>query len=211
MPPIIISQLIDWTFPNLEHNYVNETWLAGRCILAPKNTVADNINMQCLQRPPGIACVCESADAIMDQDNQVGVPPEYLHTLTPSGLPPHTLHIKRGMPVMLLRNLRPSNGLCNGTRLIVLNVIERRVLRAKIMAGQFSGDVVLIPRIALQPKDGEYPFEWCRQQFRIRPCFAMTINKSQGQTLERARIFLADDVFAHGQLHVAASLTCLPP
>ncbi|KAK1343257.1 hypothetical protein QTO34_016035 [Cnephaeus nilssonii] len=37
------------------------------------------------------------------------------------------------------------------------------------------------------------------------PAFAMTINKSQGQTLDRVGIFLPEPIFRHGQLYVAFS------
>ncbi len=33
--------------------------------------------------------------------------------------------------------------------------------------------------------------------------YAMTINKSQGQTFSHVGLHLADDVFSHGQLYVA--------
>ena len=39
----------------------------------------------------------------------------------------------------------------------------------------------------------------------MRPAFSITINKSQGQTLKMAGIWLRTPVFTHGQLYVAAS------
>jgi ATP-dependent DNA helicase PIF1 len=44
---------------------------------------------------------------------------EFLNTLTPNGLPPHMLKLKTGCLVIMLRNIDPANGLCNGTRLII--------------------------------------------------------------------------------------------
>ena len=64
---------------------------------------------------------------------------------------------------------------------------------------------MLIPRITLKPKDREYPFDWCRRQFPVRVAFAMTINKSQGQTLLNVGVWLNDPCFAHGQLYVCIS------
>ena len=43
--------------------------------------------------------------------------PELLNSINCSGLPPHKLILKVGVPVMLLRNIDQSSGLCNGTRL----------------------------------------------------------------------------------------------
>jgi len=114
------------------------------------------------------------------------------------------------MPVMLLRNLCPGKGLCNGTRLIVRKVHNGRILEASIIGGQFDGDVVFIPRITLEPKDGDFPFEWNRRQFPVRVAFAMTINKSQGQSLQRVGVYLGEDIFAHGQAYVAASRVSHP-
>ena len=82
---------------------------------------------------------------------------------------------------MLLRNLSPSMGLANGTRLIVTH-LSPRIIQANIVTGTRVGTSVLIPRIALTPTDSQLPFTFTRRQFPIRPAFAMTINKSQGQT-----------------------------
>ena len=204
--PAYVPLLLHWTFPNLEARYTDRVWLSTRCILAAKNVDVEAINTACLQCIPAAPWICYSADAIIDDDNQVGVPPEYLNTLMPSGTPPHKLILKKGIPVILLHNLNPYRG----TRLFVINMYDGRLLEAANIGGQFDGDVVLIPRIACYPKDGDFLFEWRRRQFPVRLCFAMTINKSQGQTLQRAGICFPEDVFAHGQLYVAASRVLHP-
>ena len=106
------------------------------------------------------------------------------------------------MPLMILRNINPRQGLCNGTRVIFEKCIDNKLLQCKIVE---TGRLVLIPRITFIPKVNEYPFEWQRRQFPVRPAFAMTINKSQGQTLKHAGIWLRGQVFTHGQLYVACS------
>lgn len=63
----------------------------------------------------------------------------------------------------------------------------------------------MIPKIPTQPSDPDMPFSLRRVQFPVRPAFAMTINKAQGQTLQMAGLFLPTPVFSHGQLYVALS------
>ena len=55
------------------------------------------------------------------------------------------------------------------------------------------------------PTDSRFPFKVKRKQFPIRPCFALTATKSQGQTLSRIGIFCEEPFFSHGQLYVAQS------
>ena len=68
-----------------------------------------------------------------------------------------------------------------------------------------KGKCVLIPRITIAPSDTELPFTLKRQQFPARPCFAMSTNKAQGQTLDFVGLHLPDHVFTHRQLYVAFS------
>ena len=79
-------------------------------------------------------------------------------------------------------------------------------LECKIISGNRAGEIELIPRITLYEKDS-YPFVLSRHQFPVKLAFAITINKSQGQTFEYIGIDLRSEVFAHGQLYVALSRT----
>jgi ATP-dependent DNA helicase PIF1 len=98
-----------------------------------------------------------------------------------SGVPPHTLTLQEGCPVILLRNM--LSGLANGTRLIVVKLMQH-IIDAKIATGPDKGKRVFIPRLSITPSDTErMPFTLRRWQFPLRPAFAMTINKAQGQTL----------------------------
>ena len=102
------------------------------------------------------------------------------------------------------KNLNPTKGLYNGSRLRLLQVCPS-VSLCKIVEGRHRGQEVLIPRITHHCNDSRLPFRLCRRQFPVTGAFAMTINKSQGQSYNRVGIYLRNEVFSHGQLYVALS------
>ncbi|XP_026416625.1 ATP-dependent DNA helicase PIF1-like [Papaver somniferum] len=130
---------------------------------------------------------------------------DFLNTIAPGGLPPHRLILKIGAPIILWRNLDPSYGLCNGTRLRC-KYLYRNFIDAEIITGSCSRLRVLIPMIPMEPpKEVIPPFKFVRKQFPVRAGFALTINKAQGHTIPHVGIYLLEPVFSHGQLYVALS------
>jgi len=67
-----------------------------------------------------------SVDFVSEEDGiHYAYPAEFLQQLNAGGLPPALLCLKVSSPVILLRNLDPGEGLCNGTRMIVLNMRKK--------------------------------------------------------------------------------------
>lgn len=111
--------------------------LSARAIVCPKNDTASEINSLVMKMANGNSVTHLSTDSMTPHTHRISdidllYPQEYLHRLTFSGFPLHELTLKPNMPVMLLRNINQRMGLCNGTCLIVSQLLPT-VIEASII------------------------------------------------------------------------------
>ncbi|KAF1872414.1 hypothetical protein Lal_00016712, partial [Lupinus albus] len=142
-----IEAIVSSTYPDLHLHYNDEQFLQRRAILvvefgslqlASTIDIVDQINEYVLSIILGEEKDYLSSDSVnMSDVNDIKtvniLTTKFLNRLSTSGLPNHKIKLKVGTPIMLLRNLDQSKGLCNGTRLIVTKMANH-VLEAKIMS-----------------------------------------------------------------------------
>ncbi|CAN1274853.1 ATP-dependent DNA helicase PIF1 [Linum perenne] len=204
-----IADIVHSTYPDILQNYSDPSYLAKRAVLAPLHDTVSLTNEYMLNLFPGREKCYYSSDSIQyEAANQSEIeaefPPEFLNSLRIGNFPDHELKLKVGVPVILLRNIDQSMGLCNGTRAIV-RTLGTWSIEIEIITGSNIGDRVYLPRMTLSNKQKSLNFTLLRRQYPLALSFAMTINKSQGQTLQNVGLCLKKQVFTHGQLYVALS------
>lgn len=159
-----IATIVDSIFPMFKEVCCQQEYMESRAILAPTLDVVNAINeymtdLHVAESKTYLCCdtVCksESSDGILNDMHT----PEFLNGLKASGIPNHALTLKVGSPVMLLRNIDHSMGLCNGTRLIITGLSDH-VVEAKIVTGNNANKIVLIPRVSMTPTDTRLPFKF---------------------------------------------------
>jgi len=157
-----IDNLIKKVFPKLKENCTSADYMRERVILSTTNEHVDEMNAIMIERFLGDEKVYYSFDSV-DDDIRNNYPLDFLNSITPNGLPPHELKVKKDCPVILLRKLDPHNGLCNGTRLVIRG-FQNNSIDAEIVNGDHARTRVFIPRIPMSPsEDLTLPFKFKRK------------------------------------------------
>lgn len=179
--------------------------LAGRAILALMNTRVREINRAISDTFVEHSIQTRTYAAKYDRGYGSFYSEDYMKHVNISGFPDDQLTLAEGMPIMVLRNLAPQYGVVNGTRMVIKTLLPNIIIGI-ILTGSKKGQEFPIPRIKLEIGEDHGHIEpFYRGQFPVMVSYAMTVHKSQGQSLARVGIELTGDVFSHGQLYVALS------
>uniref|UniRef100_A0A183CMG6 ATP-dependent DNA helicase n=1 Tax=Globodera pallida TaxID=36090 RepID=A0A183CMG6_GLOPA len=136
---------------------------------------------------------------------------ENIYGKTPPGMPEHSLQLKIGAVMMVIKNISVAHGLCNGTRVQIITLGDN-IITCRYIQGPRAGTEFAMHRHRFRfggrgKEVARYgAVKWTRLQFPLRPGFVITTHKAQGQTLARVGVHLSSSqCFAHGQFYVAMS------
>ncbi|XP_015941574.1 uncharacterized protein LOC107467057 [Arachis duranensis] len=142
---IALDDLIDFVYPDMLSNLSVENYFKDRAILAPTLDYVTDVNNKMTAGLLGQERVYLSSDSVCAEEGNMefeldAFSPEILNVINCSGLPPHKLVLKVGAPIMLLRNIDQTNGLCNETRMQVRRM-GNHVLECKTLTGNKAGSI----------------------------------------------------------------------
>lgn len=218
-----------WT-PQVLHDIAQDPACAQqlhqRAVLSMRTKDVASINKQVLQQAPGQAATFLSSTRVDTIDSnpelkaksrgphrsrlESGLSDErWLQGLQDNSVPSHTLELKPGCLCFLMRNLSVDEKAMNNSKVQIVTVERQRstssqrkvYLAIRILA---TGNLFYLGRMTFYFTT-ECGTRVCRKQYPLRLAYGMTVNRSQGQTLDFVCLDLRVPPFSHGQLYVALS------
>ena len=199
------EEVVESVFEDFEDNVGQPDYFKDRILLATTNEIVDELNDEMVNKIPGDLHDFASVDTVDNADATM-FPQEFLNTLNLLGLPQHMLKLKENTVVILLRNMNIKAGHCNGTRYLIKNIGQYRLVLEKLDSKLGDKNSLLVlPRIPMEYGGGNFPFKLTRLQFPLKIAFTLTINRAQGQSASKCGLLLPKNVWTHGQIYVALS------
>ena len=95
------DEVIEKVFNDFQSHIGNPEYFQGRILLATTNKIVDEVNDEMVERIPGDLHTFHNIDTVTDVDSCTMFPTEFLNSLNLSGLPEHTLKLKKNTVVIL--------------------------------------------------------------------------------------------------------------
>ena len=219
------KEALDWLHPvvqvEIQHHPINEPPLPpkytrpsltndqamkNRAILATKNDRVDQWNTIMQDLNPHPAKTLLSHDYFADVDDPHGhlagmLTEHALNSYTNNHVPDHKLILKVDDVCFITRPMKAS-GLASNTRVRICRIGDKLITVRSLDDNR----LVFVPRMRFKLALRETSsFEMTRVAFPLRLCYAMSVNKSQGQSFEQVLLDFTDDAFAHGHTYVGFS------
>jgi ATP-dependent DNA helicase PIF1 len=112
---------------------------------------------------------------------------------------PLSVRLQQGAKVMYLNNSKANFNIYNGTIGIITDVnTESNLVRVSFSVPSGIVDIDIKAEINYFTVNGNNA---TRQQFPIQNCYALTVHKTQGLTLQHISVSLDNQIFSTGQAH----------
>ena len=188
------------------HGFGTEN-LHDRAVLCATNEDVDEWNSTVQDLNPNVPRTYVSHNEFKDIDDPKGILKSMLTEdacmfYHQNGVPDHRMTFKVGDICFVMRTLNRKEKLANNTRVIITQLHDRII---KVFTIEDFPREFIIPRIRFHVKLKFGGFTLIRTQFPLRLAYAMTKNKSQGQSIPVSLDDVRHPPFSHGHLYVSTS------